>query len=130
MTTKNPLRTRLSNREVVYPQPTKANSHQDDATGAPFTAIFAGTFLLTNPLGTLWNDLAQSGALVFSENANALVGGVDQVKIIADGNTITVPGAWKNVGNDEITISAGTINRMMVLKTASEIHYIVKTEAP
>lgn len=126
MDTHHPLRTRLVNREAVNPSPTKALSHRDASTGAAFTAVFTGEFLLTNPLGTIWNDLVQTGALVFSENANAIVGGCDTIKITANGSAITIPGAWKNIGSDAISIVAADVNRIIVFKSAGEIQYTNK----
>lgn len=126
MDTHHPLRTRLINRETVNPSPTKANSHKDADTGVTFTGVFAGVFLLTNPLGTVWNDLVQSGALALSENANAIVGGCDTVQITSDGSAITVPGTWKNIGSDSIGTTAADVNIITVFKAASKIEYTVK----
>ena len=121
-----PLFRRLLNREVVLFTATKAGSHLDPRTGNPFTGIFAGEFLLNSELGTIWNDLTQTGALTLSESPWSQVGGIDEVKITANGSGITVPGSWINVGSDAIDPANGKINRLMVKKTASEIQYVVK----
>lgn len=105
---------------------TSANSHKDPRTGANFTGIFTGEFILNNPLGCFWAPLAQSGALVLSESAYSEVGGCDNVRITADGNTITVPGAWVNMGTDSVSTVAAAINDITVIKKADRIEYIVK----
>lgn len=92
-------------------------------------SVFTGEAALNNPLGTYWPDLAQSGALVLSEGTDAEVGGCDQVKITADGSGITVPGAWVNVGTDEIDTTAAAVNRLIIVKTQTEIQYVNKVEA-
>lgn len=122
----NPLFTRLADRSAVNPKPTSQGSHIDETTNQSFTAIFTGEFLLTNPLGTIWNDLVQTGALVLSVSTHAIVGGVDEIKITANGSAITVPGSWVNIGSDNISIVASDVNRIMVTKSASEIQYVVK----
>lgn len=125
MNTKNPLYRRLQNREVVNPSATFANSHVDDSTGAPFTAVFSGEFLLTNPLGTFWNPLTQTGAIVLSASADAKIGGCDNVRITANGNSITVPVEWVNVGADSIDTTNGVVNDITIIKKADRIEYIV-----
>jgi len=87
---------------------------------------FTGEFILNNPLGCFWVPLAQAGALVLSESAYSEVGGCDNVRITADGNTITVPGAWVNMGTDSISEVAAAINDITVIKKADRIEYIVK----
>jgi len=73
-----PMFRRLLNREVVLFTATKAGSHLDPRTGNPFTGIFAGEFLLNSELGTIWNDLTQTGALTLSESPWSQVGGIDE----------------------------------------------------
>lgn len=91
------------------------------------TTQWAGVFELDNPLGTFYPDLAQAGALVLSEGSNSVVGGCGRVKITADGNTITVPGAWVNVGTDSIDTTAAAVNLIIVLKVSTtEINYVCK----
>ena len=86
---------------------------------------FSGAFALDNIIGGFYDDLAQAGALVLSEGANSVLGGCDQVKITADGNTITVPGAWRNLGSTAISTTVGAVNVITVIKAKSEIQYAV-----
>lgn len=120
-----PLFSRLQGGAVNH-RATSANSHIDPRNGLPFNGVFAGVFMLNNPLGCFWQPLNQSGALVLSESAYSEVGGCDNVRIVADGNTITVPGAWVNMGTDSISTSAAAINDITVIKKTDRIEYIVK----
>ena len=121
-----PLFTRLLNREVVNPQPTKPLGLPDPSTGQPWTGNFTGQFLLTNPMGTSWNDLVQTGVLNFTENANAIVGGCDDITITANGSAINIPVGWKNIGSDAISTVNGDVNRILVWKRLNEVAYTCK----
>lgn len=97
------------------------------AQGEATIEDFDGVFKLDNTTpGRSYNPLVQTGAIALSEGPNAQVGAVDTVKITANGSAITVPGAWVNVGTDSITITNGTVNRIMVCKLVDEIQYKVK----
>jgi hypothetical protein len=87
---------------------------------------FSGTFALDALGGNFYNDLTQVGALTFAAGGSAIVGGSDCVKITANGSAITIPGTFINVGGESISIVNGAINRITVMKTASEIWYTVK----
>ena len=87
---------------------------------------FSGTFALDSLGGNFYNDLTQVGALTFTAGGSAIVGGSDCVKITANGSAITIPGTFINVGGESISIVNGAINRITVIKTASEIWYTVK----
>lgn len=87
---------------------------------------FSGTFALDSLGGNFYNDLTQVGALTFAAGGSAIVGGSDCVKITANGSAITIPGTFINVGGESISIVNGAINRITVMKTASEIWYTVK----
>lgn len=93
------------------------------------TPTFNGTLCFNNPLGTYWDDYNQSGALVITVGEDAEVGGCDRVKVIADGNTITLDPAysWKNIGADAIGEMAGDTNIFWFIRISpTEIEYSVK----
>jgi len=113
---------------AVNHRASSANSHQDPRTGAKFTGTFTGEFILNNPLGCYWNDLAQAGALALTESAYSEVGGCDYVKITADGNAITVPGGWTLIGSTAIDTTAAAVNHIFITKTVSGIIYSVHVE--
>lgn len=90
---------------------------------------FKGQFRLDNPLGSFWNDYTQSGALVLSAHNDGVIGGGDRVRIIADGNTITLSSnyTWVNIGTDSISTTLNAINIIYVVKvSATELNYTVK----
>jgi hypothetical protein len=89
-------------------------------------AAFTGQFALNNTVVTEWNDLAQTGFLTLSEGPNSKLGGIDQVKITANGSGISVPGTWVNVGNASIDPTNGVVNRIIIYKAVNEIQYFVQ----
>ncbi len=88
--------------------------------------VFSGAFALTSGIGGEYTPLTQTGALTFSVGGSAVNGGIDSVKITANGSAITVPGGWINIGSDTISIVNGAINRIMVRQYQNEIWYSVK----
>lgn len=90
---------------------------------------FDGEFSLSSVLGTYWEEITQSAALVLSEGPSSILGGTDLIKITANGDTITVPGEWINVGSASISTVDGDINRIIVTKTFGEIWYTVVVES-
>lgn len=113
---------------AVNHRASSANSHKDPRTGVNFTGVFTGEFILNNPLGCYWNALVQAGALALTESAYSEVGGNDYVKITADGNAITVPGAWVQIGSTAIDTTAAAVNHIFVCKTVEGIVYSVHVE--
>ena len=89
--------------------------------------IFSGEFALSNAVrGGEYTPLTQTGALTLSAGVNAVNGGIDTVKITANGSAITVPGGWINIGSDSISVVNGAVNRIMVRQYQSEIWYAIK----
>lgn len=78
-------------------------------------ATFAGTLAFNNPIGTIWPDYNQSGALAIGVDQDAMPGGCDSIRIVADGNTITLDAAftWVNVGSDDIGTTAADVNELI-----------------
>jgi len=103
----------------------KINNSSEPKTRIPSNS-FGGEFMLNNAEGVFWKPLAQTGAIALTESAYSEVGGCDNVRITADGNAITVPGAWVNMGTDSISAVAAAINDITVIKKADRIEYIVK----
>ena len=81
---------------------------------ASTTNTFTGTLALDCVGGTYWPDLAQTGAITITPGVDSKVGGIDRVKITANGSAITLDAAytWKNLGSDEIST---TLNDVMIL---------------
>ena len=89
--------------------------------------VFSGAFSLNNATrGGEYVPLTQTGALTLSAGVNAVNGGIDTVKITANGSAITVPGGWINIGSDSISVVNGAVNRIMVRQYQSEIWYAIK----
>ena len=88
--------------------------------------VFSGAFALTSGIGGEYTPLIQTGALTFSAGGSAVNGGIDSVKITANGSAITVLGSWINIGSDNISIVNGAVNRIMVRQYQNEIWYTVK----
>lgn len=92
---------------------------------------FTGVFELSNPFGTFWDNYTQVGALALSVGGYAVIGGCDRVKITSDGNAITVPSNWVNIGTDSITTTVGTVNIIYAVQAADgQVDYAVKVIAP
>lgn len=94
---------------------------------------FQGSFILTDPVGTFWNDYTQTGALQLSANNNGIIGGGDRVRILANGSAITLSSnyTWVNVGTDEISAVNGNTNILLVWKVSeTELNYVVKVITP
>jgi hypothetical protein len=109
--------------ERIHPD----GSRYNPASNIPDSQEFDGEFALTNPLGHLYPDHIQTGALALSESDNAQPGGCARVKIIANGDAITVPGSWVNVGTDAIDTTVTVENILFVLKvSATEVNYVCK----
>ena len=88
--------------------------------------VFGGEFALSNAVrGGEYTPLSQSGALTLSAGAGAVNGGIDTVLLTADGNSITVPGAWKKLSSDSISTTAATVMFIMVRRYQGVIYYTV-----
>lgn len=110
------------------PMASAGGKRVNKAVSSEDTNVFTGEFALNNPMGTYWTDHEQDAELELSAGADAEVGGIDYVKITANGDGITVPGAWKNQGTVEIDETDTAVNHIYVNKTMSEITYVVKVE--
>lgn len=107
------LRQQLSTGEVIQPAASPNGKRvQGQLTN---NATFDGTLALNNPLGTIWDDLAQSGALAITVGEDAEEGGADNVRIVADGNTITLDAAftWVKMSNNSIGTTAADVNELI-----------------
>lgn len=78
-------------------------------------AGFNGTLNLSDGIGTIWNDVNQSGALTITVGSSAREGGTDSVRIVADGNTITLDAAftWVKMSSDSIGTTAADVNELI-----------------
>ena len=61
-----------------------------------------------------------------TESSYSEIGGCDNVRITANGDAITVPGGWVNMGSDSIDTTAAAVNDITVIKKADRVEYIVK----
>lgn len=108
---------RLQNGEVIEPfcSPNGKYTSPDQIQLGGSVQTFAGTLAMNNPIGTVWPNFAQSGALTITVDEDAVVGGTDSLRITADGNTITLDAAftWVNVGSDSIGTTAGNVNELI-----------------
>lgn len=94
---------------------------------------FTGQFILSNLVGTFWNDYTQTGVLELSAANDGIIGGGDRVKLLANGSAITLSSnyTWVNVGTDDISIVNGNTNVIFVWKVSStELNYVVKVITP
>lgn len=87
---------------------------------------FAGTFDLSTPHGTFWNDFTQTAAIVVGVNGNSRTGGCDRIKITMGGFAFTLPADWTNVGVDAIDTTNLKVNIIYAVKTPSGVDYSVK----
>ena len=78
-------------------------------------AGFTGTLDLSDGIGTIWNDVAQSGALTITVGSSAREGGSDSVRVVADGNTITLDPTftWVKMSSDSIGTTAADVNELI-----------------
>ena len=88
--------------------------------------VFTGEFSLNSTVGGEYTPLSQSGALTLSIGSSAVKGGIDSIKITANGSAITVPGSWINVGGEAISTTSGAVNRIMVRQYQNEIWFTCK----
>ena len=90
---------------------------------------FSGSFDLDHTAGIYYNDYTQTDDVELSISEASVVGGNARVKIIANGDAITLDNAytWTNVGSEEISTVAADENILMVNRvSATEIEYAVK----
>ena len=116
---------------IIIPNQSGTIAMLSDIPTIPTAAIdrgtFSGEFALSNAVrGGEYTPLTQTGALTLSAGVNAVNGGIDTVKITANGSAITVPGGWINIGSDSISVVNGAVNRIMVRQYQSEIWYAIK----
>ena len=122
---KRPLFHRFLNREAVNLKASVGGKWYNDGKQSD---VFTGEFAFNNPLGTYWPALVQTDDIVLSEGGDSEVGGNDYVKITANGDAITVPGAWKQMGATAIDNSNGAVNHIYINKTVEGIVYAVNVE--
>lgn len=110
---KSALRTQLGSGEVV--QPAASPNGKRVPNQLTNTPTFSGTLALNNPLGTIWDDLNQSGALIITVGEDVEEGGADNVRIVADGNTITLDSnyTWVKMSSDSIGTTAADVNELI-----------------
>lgn len=110
---KSALKVQLGSGEVI--QPAASPNGKRVPNQLVNTPTFAGTLALNNPLGTIWDDLAQSGALAIGVGEDVEEGGCDCVRIVADGNTITLDAAytWVKMSSDSIGTTAADVNELI-----------------
>ncbi len=87
---------------------------------------FNGTFDLSLPHGTFWNDYTQTAAIVVGVNGLSKVGGCDRIKITMGGFAFTLPADWTNVGVDAIDTTNLKVNIIYAVKTPAGVDYSVK----
>lgn len=109
-----PLFKRFQNREVYSPRASVGGKYNN--TGVQSVA-FSGELSLNNPLGTLWNDLAQTGAINITVGQDAEEGGCDSVRIVSNGSAITLDAAftWINMGSDSLGANLADVNEIIFL---------------
>jgi hypothetical protein len=108
---------RLQNGEVIEPfcSPNGKYTSPSQIQLGGSNPTFAGTLAMNNPIGTIWPTHNQAGALVITVDEDAVPGGCDSLRIVADGNTITLDPAftWVNIGTDSIGVVAADVNELI-----------------
>lgn len=108
---------RLPSGDVIEPGVSPNGKRQSPFTPqrGPSRAVFNGELALNNPIGTIWPNYNQSGALEITVDDDAEPGGCDCIRIIANGDAITLDSAftWVNVGSDSIGTTAADVNEMI-----------------
>jgi hypothetical protein len=90
----------------------------------PERTNFNGNLALNNPIGTIWPNYAQAGALQISVDTDAVLGGCDNLRIVADGNAITLNPAftWVNIGSDNIGTTLADVNELIFFAKALTVN--------
>jgi len=106
---------RLSNGDTIEPFCSPNGKYVPPDEVGQSVPVFAGELALNNPIGTIWPDYVQAGALAISVGNDAQPGGCDSLRITADGNTITLDAAltWVNIGSDSIGTTAADVNELI-----------------
>jgi len=76
---------------------------------------FTGELALNNPLGTIWDDVAQGAAIAVTVGADVEEGGEDSVRIVANGDAITLDSdfTWVLMSSDDISTTDTDINELI-----------------
>lgn len=108
---------RLQNGEIIEPfcSPNGKYTSPSQIQLGGSNSTFAGTLALNNPIGTIWPNYNQSGALEITVDEDAVPGGSDSIRIVADGNAITLDAdfTWVNIGSDSIGTTAADVNELI-----------------
>jgi hypothetical protein len=99
-----------------------------DTTYAPVTGLtFNGTNISLDKIGgRSYLAYTQTGTITFAVSGTPTILGFAVLTITANGSPINPVGAWKNIGNDTIVTTNGTVNRFIFTQVDGEIWYSVK----
>lgn len=106
---------RLSNGDVIEPFCSPNGKYVPPDEVGQSVSTFTNELALNNPIGTIWPNVNQSGALEITVGNDAMPGGCDSVRIVADGNAITLDAdfTWVNIGSDSIGTTAADVNELI-----------------
>ena len=79
------------------------------------TNDFTGELALNNTLGTIWDDVAQAAAIEISVGPDVEEGGEDSVRIVANGDGITLDSdfTWVLMSSDDISTTDTDVNELI-----------------
>jgi len=91
---------------------------------------FSGALSLNNPLGTVYRQHTQTGALTLAAANNAVPNGWAVVAIVANGGAINIPSDWVKYGGDDIDTTAGVTNHFMLTWSGDFYYWTNKVTTP